>query len=599
MSYAGTILWVDLTERKIEKEPTSKYVRDYVGGLGIGTKIFWDNVPPEITGTDPKNMLIFSTGPLTGTLLGNKMLVITKSPLMTNYPMQNAGMGGQLPSEIKFAGYDHIVITGKSDTPVYLYINNDEVEIRDAEHIWGSDVYKTQSMIKDELKDPDVQVAAIGPAGENQVAYSLILHDINHTASKGGHGAVMGSKNLKALAVRGTKGLKIADPEKFMKIWNKYFDYYTKGRGSTFTKVLNREGISQQCEDYIDEGIYGWGYFDSWVNPKRGKEERMGDFFKKYHKGALGCTACFIQCHDNFECEGIGGGCTCFFYAGFRMLVRSTDLKLWWKSNQLCQSYGLDLDGTAAIASWMMKLHELGIITAEDTDGVPMEWDDEEVCRIIIEKIAKGEGFGKILKDGIIPAAQQIGGDAIEHAMQLKNVAMGPINGAPIGATAGVYQVEASSEVWVHPPETDFHASIPWYAREMGVSKKESKKILEGWCDEHAERTTGHKDSWREESYDTYADYAVVNEAAIALCDIAGHCDWLSDRIPGFGGRWDIEDMAGAINAATGMSFTADTLTDAHKRRRLLEMTHIQLCNRAHEVEEFFPVKMLEPKQDG
>ena len=159
MSYAGAILRVDLTDRKIEKEPTSSYVREYIGGLSIGTKLFWDAVPPKVPALDSRNMFIFSTGPLTGTLLGNKCAVITKSPLYTNQIMGNTGMGGHFPSEMKFAGYDHIVITGKSETPVYLLVNDDEVEIKDAKNLWGMDVHETQASIKEELKDAEAQVA--------------------------------------------------------------------------------------------------------------------------------------------------------------------------------------------------------------------------------------------------------------------------------------------------------------------------------------------------------------------------------------------------------------------------------------------------------
>ncbi|MCX5998349.1 MAG: aldehyde:ferredoxin oxidoreductase, partial [Chloroflexi bacterium] len=244
MANAGMILKIDLTNGSIQREPTSSYLRHYVGGLSIGTKILWDGVSPEIAGTDPRNMLIFNTGPLTGTLLGNKCVVLAKSPIYTNKTMGNAGMGGQFPSEMRFAGYDHIVIIGKAERPVYLFIYNDQVEIRDAKHLWGLDVYETQTRIKEELRDPDVQIACIGPAGENQVAFSLVLHDIENTASRAGHGAVMGSKNLKAVTVRGTRGLKVADPKTFMALWKQFYEYYSTGKGRYLAKTMNREGTA-------------------------------------------------------------------------------------------------------------------------------------------------------------------------------------------------------------------------------------------------------------------------------------------------------------------------------------------------------------------
>jgi aldehyde:ferredoxin oxidoreductase len=165
MSRTGTILRVDLTEGKTERESTSKYAREYIGGPGIGSKLIVDQVPPDISGTDPRNMLTFNTGPLTGTLLGNKCDVTTKSPKITNSPLATATFGGQFASEMKFAGYDHIAITGKATEPAYLFVENDQVEIRDARHLWGLDTEEVQVRIKEELKDPDVQIACIGPAG--------------------------------------------------------------------------------------------------------------------------------------------------------------------------------------------------------------------------------------------------------------------------------------------------------------------------------------------------------------------------------------------------------------------------------------------------
>jgi len=599
MSNAGTILRVDLTDRRIEKEPTSSYVRDYVGGLSIGTKILWDGVPPEVSGLDPKNMLIFSTGPLTGTLLGNKAVLVTKSPIFTNQTMGNAGMGGHFPSEMKFAGYDHIVVTGKSEEYVYLYISNDEVEIRDAKHIWGKDVYDTQTMIKQELKDPDVQIACIGPAGENKVAFAMVLHDIEHTASRVGHGAVMGSKNLKAVAVRGTKGLKIAEPETFMALWQQYWEYYTAGKGRHTMKILNREGVSVHYDLYLDHDMHAWGNFDSFVVPARKKEEEISDFLNKYLAGRIGCSFCPAQCHDNYKVDNLGGGgATCMFYTGFRWVVKNKDLKTWWRVNQLCQSYGMETLCASGITSWLMDLYENGIITAEDTDGVPMEWGSEEACRTVIEKIARREGFGELLGDGVVPAAKRIGKDSIDYAVQSRNLNTHPGFG-PIDASAAINSIPGASEVWNHPPGADIHALYPLYTHELGVSDEEAQKIAEEWLSDFSEKTTGDRNSWREENYEKYADYIVVNETAISTCDIAGHCDWLSDRVPQAGVWWGPEEMAQAISAATGATTTKDTLTDAHRRRRLLELSYFKLCQRVFGEKEEIPVKLLNPRPDG
>jgi aldehyde:ferredoxin oxidoreductase len=598
MSNAGTILRVDLTDGKIETEPTARYVRDYIGGLSIGTKIVWDGVPPELTGLDPKNILVFSTGPLTGTLLGNKSVLVSKSPIFTNYAMGNAGMGGQFPSEMKFAGYDHIAVTGKSEEPVYLFIDNDEVQIRSAKHLWGRDVAETQTLIKQELGDPDVQVACIGPAGENCVAFSMVLHDIEHTASRVGHGAAMGSKNLKAVAVRGTKGLEIADPKAFMALWKQYWDYYTAGTGSHTVKILSREGVSVHYDLYVPQDMMAWGNFDSFVVPPRKKEEHISDFVDKYLVGRIGCSFCPVQCHDNYDCDGIGGGGTCMWYTGFRYAVKNLDLKVFWRVNQLCQRYGMETLCATGITAWLMDLYEQGIISAADTDGVPMEWGSEEACRTVVEKIARREGFGELLADGIAPAAKRIGKGSEKYAVHYRNLNVHP-GYSPVDASAAINMIPGGSEVWNHPPGGDLHAIYPLYTKELGISDEEAQALAEKWLSDFAEKETGKRDSWREENYEEYADYIIVNETAISCSDIAGHCDWMSDRVPQAGVWWGPGEIAQAITAATGVDTTREMLVDAHRRRRLLELTYFKLCERAFGVRDAPPIKLIKPRPDG
>jgi len=598
MSNAGAILRVDLTTSKVEKEPTSAYIRNYVGGLSIGTKLLWDAVPADVPALDPRNMLIFCTGPLTGTLLGNKSVLVSKSPLMINYPMGNAGMGGQFPSEMKFAGYDHIAVTGRSEEPVYLFINNEEVEIRDAKHLWGLDVADTQERIKRELRDPDVQIAAIGPAGENTVAFANVLHDIAHSASRVGHGAVMGSKRLKAVAVRGTKGLRIADPQAFLALWEQYWKYYTEGRGQFTSRILNREGVSVHYDLYVPQDMMVWGNFDSFVVPPRRKEEHITDFIEKYAVGRIGCAFCPVQCHDNYDCDGIGAGGTCMWYTGFRYAVKNMDLKVFWRVGTLSQRYGMDALCTTGITAWLMDLYEQGIINAADTDGIPMEWGSEEAMTAVVEKIARREGFGEILADGVLPAARRIGKNAVKHAVQYRNMNIHP-GFSPIDASAGINMIPGASEVWNHPPGGDFYAIYPLYSQELGISDEEARQLAADWLSDFAEKSTGDRDSWREENYEKYADYIVVNETAISACDIAGHCDWMSDRVPQAGMWWGPAEVAQAVTAATGTSTTRDMIVNAHRRRRLLELTYCKLCERAFGERDEMPLKLMKPRPDG
>lgn len=611
MSRAGTILRVDLATGKVEREATSAYVQDFVGGGAIGAKLIWDGVPPDVSGKDPKNMLTFNTGPLTGTLFGNKCEVMAKSPQLANSPVMTAGLGGQFASEMKFAGYDHLAITGKANEPVYLFINNDNVEIRDAKHLWGLETQQTQVRIKEELKDPDVQIACIGPAGENQNVYAMILHDIQNGACREGLGAVMGSKNLKAVAVRGTKGLKAGDPEACKDLWDKFFHEVKEGRGSVFARLSFREGLAVHVGDYgkfKDRGT--WGYYESFVAPPMKKEETMADFVTKYKVHNVGCSFCPIQCGQNYNVPGVDtGGGSCMFFEGYRFLVKSHDTTLWWRASAKAQRYGIEVNSIANITGWLMLLYEKGLITAKDTDGVPMEWGSQEAVMTVIDKVSRAEGFGKLFVDGAVPAAKVIaGGKGLGLLNQDRNrlsgawhLAMGARRTVLLGGPGATRLTRwANQTVFMHPMHTDMEGIIPWYARELGISNEESEKLIQGWASEWTEKQVGDRDAWRPESVRKKGAYLAASENTISACDISGHCDFLSERGPHFGAqRVGVEEMAQWISATTGTVCTKDMLLDAIQRKRLLEIAYNLLCDLSRAEEEVSYVKALDPVPDG
>jgi aldehyde:ferredoxin oxidoreductase len=216
----------------------------------------------------------------------------------------------------------------------------------------------------------------------------------------------------------------------------------------------------------------------------------------------------------------------------------------------------------------------------------------------VIEKMARREGFGELLIEGIVPAAHRIGRNSIQRAVQFRNQI--PFPGfAPIGGTVGLQLMGGTSEVWIHPTAADIHSFYAWMAPELGVSEQEAENVINEQASDFAEKTTGYRDSWKEDNYEHIADYSVVNETAIAACDISGHCDWLSDRCPHLGGWWSPEEVAQAISATTGMDCTTEMLVDAHKRRRLLELAYHQLCIRAFGEQEEIPLKLAVPRPDG
>jgi len=599
MTIAGKMLFIDLTNQKIEIEPTSSYVKDYIGGNGIGTKLIYDHVPPESSGLDEESMLTFNCGVLTGTLLGNKCSVVVKSPQYTNKSLAIAGLGGQFPSEMKFAGYDSIAVNGKAESPVYIHIENDAIKIKDAKHLWGLDVHKTQERILAEIGDPDAHIVCIGPAGENLIAYSMIVHEIQNTAAKGGMGAVMGSKNLKAIVVRGTKGLKVANVDKFMALFDELYQHLTQGPKSWMTKELQKWGQSRHIgQFYPARNIQTWGYFDSYVVPPMKKEELAGEFLRKHIKGNLGSAFCPIQCQHNLEVPGVGaGGIACQCYSGYRYFVKSHDLKLWWKSMMLCNAYGIDAMTLSGITGWLMKLYEDGTITAADTDGVPMEWASEKAVLTVIEKVAKNEGFGKMLTGGIIPAAQAIGRGSDRIAVQSRNMSVYPGMVPPM-CSAAVYLIPASQEAWIHPP-VDKDAIFQLIADHNNMTYDEAEKEMERWVSELAKKVTGDPNAWREDSYETFPGYAIHQENVISACDISGHCDYQSDRLVHGGAWWDTDRIAQAISAGTGMDCSEDHLLEVVQRRRMLELAYHELCKRVIIEEDVLPFRLLKARPDG
>jgi len=586
MSRSGKILRVDLTEGKIETEPTSKYIRDYVGGTALGTKLLTDAVLPDVAGRDPRNMLTINTGPLTGTLLGNKCDVTTKSPKIMNSPLVTASFGGQFPSELKYAGYDHIAITGKADKLVYLFINNESVEIRDAGHLSGMGTQEVQTKIKEELNDPDVQIACIGPAGENEVVFSVIVHDIQHCAGEGGLGAVMGSKNLKAVAVRGTRGLKISDKEAFRHLWQQQWEHITKDDVRAYIQTFHNESLTEHGDLYAESGIIQWGYGADadWAVPEMKNEERLFEFHKKYKIGNLGCAFCPVQCTMNYAVPGVAnGGGMCFIGLHARYNAKNLNTKTWWKAASKAQDYGLDLLEVTGMIGWLMIMYEKGIISAEDTDGIPMQWGSEDAIMAFHDKAAKKEGFGALFVDGIVPAAKVIAdGAGYDETMQERNISIPiviPERDVMLGGSGGSQMMQTANQLWWVEPVFDRHGA-GMLGKYWGCSEEEAIRRTEMLISDWSEKETGYKDSWRPETVEGKAKWIRANENAISICDMTGHCDAYSGRVPHAGGRWGIEEAADSLRAATGETWTKEGLEEACQRKRMLETSYNILCER-------------------
>ena len=419
------LLEVDLTNKKTKTVDMTDEVRKFVGGRSLGAKILWDRVPPKADPLGQDNVLFFGIGPITG-LLGSVINVSAKSPL-TNLRGQ-ANMNGHFATELIYAGYNAgILFTGKSDKPVYLYVKDDQVEIRDATHLSGKSGLETQSILAEEVKkgldDQNFRFVSIGLAGENLVRNADICHDFYHHAARLGMGTVMGSKKLKAIAVKGSKSPDYAYPEKVLEITKTWLH-----EGRSYRARNRRWGHTQSmAQRYYDttEGIknkqLGWDRTCDLFNPVLLEQ--------RYKIWGDSCDGCPVACkvpyfmmepplgpfagelrHDN-----AGGWSANTMIAGYEL------------QGYLC-SYvdylGLDSEDVSGVVAWMMECYEKQLITKDDLDGIDLTWGNLEAICAILEKIAHRDGIGDALADGLKLAPSQIGRGTEEYAMTGKGAAI-------------------------------------------------------------------------------------------------------------------------------------------------------------------------------
>ncbi|MDO9230136.1 MAG: aldehyde ferredoxin oxidoreductase N-terminal domain-containing protein [Syntrophales bacterium] len=424
MRYAetGFNLEIDLSRGNIERVETDpKLTELHLGGLGTNAKILWDRVPPETEPFSPDNLLIFGTGLLCGTPApgANRTIVTTYSPqtLLMAYSM----MGGFWAPELKYAGYDKVIIRGKSAKLVYLWINNDKVEIRDAAHLQGKGAVETQELIRQELNEPNAQVAAIGLAGENRVYTASIEHG-RSSASRLGIGAVMGDKGIKAIAVRGTKDIYLSRPDEYLKLCNEVLKYI-KAREEKpvpgVMPILAGLGSPQEMK-HIDEKWHTENF--SWGNSRtRRKEFWTKEVEEKWRETQLNARTRLISCYNcPMKCGAIislPGMSTymmkCFSKLTYAMAAFS-DLDFGFRIAQRAAEYGVDGFSTPQIMAFGFELKEAGILTDQDFAGCPS--DNEGKFYWLLDRIVRREGIGDVLANGTHWAAQQIGKGAEAYA---------------------------------------------------------------------------------------------------------------------------------------------------------------------------------------
>jgi aldehyde:ferredoxin oxidoreductase len=413
MSWAGKILRVNLTEGTVKSEPLKmEWARDYLGSRGLATKYFVDEVDAKVDPLSADNKIIWATGPLTGTMAstGGRYTVVTKGPLTGAIACSNSG--GYWGSELKFAGWDMIVFEGASPKPVYLYVENDKAELRDASHLWGHSVWETEETLKKLHQDPLLRISTIGLAGENQVLFSCIVNDLHRAAGRSGVGAVMGSKNLKAVAVRGTKGVgNVANPKEFMKVTFEkkkiLKDNAVTGQGlptygtQVLMNVINEIGAlpTRNHRDVQFDGAKD-------ISAEAMASPRATDG-KKHLVTNQACFGCTIACgriskmdethfsvQNKPEYWGASGGLE--YEAAWALGANNgvNDLEALQYANLLCNEQGMDPISFGATIGAVMELFEMGVLSAEQI-GTEAPFGSAKALCELAEMTAKGIGFGK------------------------------------------------------------------------------------------------------------------------------------------------------------------------------------------------------------
>jgi aldehyde:ferredoxin oxidoreductase len=424
-AYAGKILRVNLATGKVSTEPLSeKMAKDYIGGIGLGIKLLMDNSKPGTDPFDPDNPIIYLTGPLSGTLGptgGNSYAVVSKSPATGG--IANAEAHGFFGPDLKRAGYDAVIITGKADKLSYLWIDDDNVKIMNAEHMKGKSPYETDLQIREELDDYYIRVSAIGEAGEKLSRIACIINDEFRAIGRTGMGAVMGSKNLKAVAIRGTHDVNVADKEGFKEFVKMIYERM-KGPATKKYKTL---GTPENV--LVLNSLYALATRNFTNSQFEGAEKVSGEYLNEHYvKKIVGCATCGMRCdHIAVVPEGPYKGATsrlefeCLWSMGPLCGVDRLDAII--EAMRIVNEYGMDGISIGVVVAFAMDCYEHGVITKEQTDGIDLSFGNAEALIAIIHKIGKREGWlGNALAEGVEKAAEIIGGDAPKYACHIKGL---------------------------------------------------------------------------------------------------------------------------------------------------------------------------------
>jgi len=559
MERFGRLLTVDLSDGRIyEDEIPMGWIEGFIGGSGLAARLLWDHLHPQVDPLGPENPLLFITGPLTGTAgpAVGRFTVCARSPATGLWGESNCG--GFWGPELRFAGYDALLIRGRAPEPVYLWIHDGRAEIRPAGHLWGQDPYTVQARVREEVGDPLARVAAIGLAGENRVPFALILCDHGRVAGRTGMGAVMGSKNLKAVAVRGSRPLPLARPQEFHAL---RAQANRALRDDNLTRVFRETGTAGAAEYFellgsMPKRYYGQG---AWEGAARISGAAMAETILS---GVSACHACVIACGrvvtipEGPYARTKGKGPEYETIAAFGPNLLNDDLQAIVHLGDLCDRYGLDSISMGNVLGLAYLLFEQGRITERETGGLALRWGDIRPVETLIIQTARREGFGALLALGARGLARALGAE--ELAVEVKGLEV------PYHDPRGVSGMALS---YATSPRGACHNQSDFFMVELGQSNEElgipylDRHQIEG----KARYVAIHQD-WRTVCNSLVLCYFanVAPSTALALLNAAMGWEWELPRMLEAGERaWQLKRV---INGRLGAARADDRLP-----KRLLE----------------------------
>ena len=419
--YGGNILRVNLSTGTVTREPTPVEVaRDFIGGRGFGIYFLLKEVPKGADPLGPENKLIISSGPISGMMIpgGGKCDWTTKAPLTGGYA--SASMGGHFTAEMRYAGLDSIILEGASPRPVYLFIDDDKVELRDAADLWGKATFEVEKQFKEKLGE-EFQVAVIGIGGENLVPYACINHDYGRQAGRGGVGAVMGSKKVKAIVLHGTKSIPVADMDRYRKAGMALYKACKDAEGLKDWTRYGTTIVVSWCDEVgaLPTRNFSAGSFEDGKNlygPVMREKIVITD------KGCFGCPSPCGKYSRNKKYNSYVEGPEYETIGLMGANLGIDDIEAVAQANLLCDNLGIDTISAGNAIGWAMECYEKGILTKKDTDGLDLKFGNVEATFVLIEKIARREGLGALLAEGVKKAAMKVGKGSEKFAIQVKGM---------------------------------------------------------------------------------------------------------------------------------------------------------------------------------